>query len=150
MIQVKSPQDFWAGLLFVAFGCAALWVGRNYNVGVIMKMGPGYLPRVLSWGLIGIGAFLSVRSLVISGPRIDGSKFRPQFFILLAIVAFALTIERFGLAPSVLVVTVIAALASHEMKWIETATLAVAMSVASVLLFIYLLSQSIEIWTWNL
>ncbi len=39
MIQVKSPQDFWAGLLFAAIGCAALWIGRNYNVGVIMKMG---------------------------------------------------------------------------------------------------------------
>ena len=149
MIRVKSPQDFWAGALFMVFGGIALWVGRNYNRGVIMRMGPGYLPRVLSVSLVAIGLFLTVRGLAIKGPSIQPSLYRPQIFILLAIVVFGLMIERFGLAPAVLVTTVFAALASNEIKWKETTALAVLMSVASVVLFIYLLGQSMEKWTWG-
>jgi len=150
MIRVKNPQDFWAGLLFIAFGAAALWFGRDFPVGTAMKMGPGYLPLYLSWGLIAIGAFIAGRGLLVIGPGIEPSRGRPQFFILLAIIVFGLMIERFGLAPAVAVITVIASLASYEMKIIESLALAVGMAVASVLLFIYLLSQSMDPWIWNI
>src|SRR5262245_17730574 len=100
MIRVKAPQDFWAGVLFASIGCAALWFGRDYRFGTIMAMGPGYLPAVLGWALVAIGAFLCVRSLAVTGPAIEASDYRPQVFILAAIVIFALLIERVGLAPS--------------------------------------------------
>src|SRR5688500_7275474 len=117
MIRVKNPQDFWAGALFIVFGGIALWVGRNYNMGSIVRMGPGYLPRVLAASLVAIGLFLTLRGVAINGPAIQPSLYRPQIFILLAIVIFGLMIERFGLAPAVLVTTVFAALASDEIKW---------------------------------
>jgi hypothetical protein len=147
MARVKSPQDFWAGLLFLVVGCLALWFGRNYAGGTVMRMGPGFLPRALSWALIGIGVLLALRALVLSGPGIEGSLIRPQFFIVLSIIVFGILIERFGLAPAVFVVTILAALASYEMKWIEAVSLAFASAVASVVLFIYLLGQSMEKWT---
>ena len=147
MIRIKAPQDVWAGLLFVVFGCMGVWMGRNYNMGEIMRMGPGYLPRFLSWTLVAIGLFLVGRGLVIGGAALERGLVRPQLFILLAIVVFGLLIERLGLAPAVLVTTILAALASRETKWMETVTLAVAMSVGSVILFIYALGQSMEKWS---
>src|SRR5262245_65889436 len=105
MRRVKNPQDFWAGLLFLVVGLGAGWFGRVYNFGTATKMGPGYLPTVLAWGLAGLGALLLLRALFENGPKIEASLYRPQFFILLAIVTFALLIERFGLAPAVIVVT---------------------------------------------
>src|SRR5690606_32275198 len=33
MVRVKNPQDFWAGILFIAFGGLALWLGRDYAMG---------------------------------------------------------------------------------------------------------------------
>ena len=146
MIRVRSPQDFWAGLLFVAIGCGALWFGRDFAVGALMRMGPGYVPRALSLALIGIGAFLTLRSLVLEGPPIQRSLFRPQLFVLLAVVVFGLLIERVGLAPTVVAVAIVASLASYEMKWIEMVTLAVCLSITSAILFIYLLGQAMEIW----
>ena len=146
MIRVRSPQDFWAGLLFVAIGCAALWFGRDFAAGALTRMGPGYIPRALSLALIGIGAFLALRSLVLEGPQIERSLFRPQLFVLLAIVVFGLLIERVGLAPTVATVAIVASLASYEMKWIEMVTLAICLSIASVILFITLLGQAMEIW----
>ena len=150
MIRVKNPQDFWAGLLFIAFGAAALWFGRDFPVGTAMKMGPGYLPLYLSWGVVGIGAFVTLRALAIEGPAVEPSRIRPQVFILLAIVVFRLMIERFGLAPAVAVIALIASFASYEMKIIESLVLAAGLAAASILLFIYLLAQSMDPWAWNI
>jgi Tripartite tricarboxylate transporter TctB family len=149
MIKVKSPQDFWAGLLFLVIGCLALWLGRSYVFGTATKMGPGFLPTVLSWALVLVGAFLSLRALSLEGPPIEASLIRPQIFILLAIVVFGLLIERVGLAPAIVVVTLIAANASREMRWTETFAVAVGLSVLCVGLFIYLLGQPLTIWAWD-
>jgi hypothetical protein len=143
MIRVKAPQDFWAGVLFASIGGAALWFGRDYRFGTIMAMGPGYLPAVLGWALVAIGAFLCVRSLAVTGPPIAASDYRPQACILAAIVIFALLIERVGLAPSVVVITMTAALASREMRWLEAVILGVVMAAATVVLFITILGQPI-------
>ena len=98
MIRVKNPQDFWAGILFVGFGGAALWIGRVYAFGTLSKMGPGYLPAVLSGALLVIGGVLIARALAIGGPPIERSKLIPQLFILAAIVVFAGSLPR-GVTP---------------------------------------------------
>jgi len=149
MVRVKSPQDFWAGLLFLAIGLLAVYFGRNYTFGTATKMGPGYLPTVLAWMMAGMGAFLVLRALIESGPPIERSLWRPQIFIIAAIVIFGFLIERFGLAPSVIVVTVIASLASTEMRWIETLILAAGLAVLCVVLFVTLLGQPLTIYSWG-
>lgn len=149
MIRVKNTQDFWAGILFLVVGALALWFGRHYAFGTATKMGPGYLPTVLSWMLVLIGLFLSLRALMEEGAPIEGSLFRPQFFVLLAIVVFAGLIERFGIVPAVIVVTVLAAMASREMRWKETIAFAVGLAVLCVALFVYLLGQPLAAWSWS-
>ena len=149
MTRVKNPQDFWAGLLFLVVGLGAAYFGRNYTFGTATKMGPGYLPTVLSWGLAGLGAILILRALIENGPKIEQSLYRPQFFILLAIVVFAFLIERLGLAPAIIVVTCVAALASSETRWIETTALAIGLAVLCSVLFVKLLGQPLAIWAWE-
>jgi hypothetical protein len=146
MMRVKNPQDFWAGILFVVFGGAALWIGRVYALGTLSKMGPGYLPAVLSWTLLGIGGVLIARALALSGPPIERSKLRPQLFILAAIIVFSLAIERLGLAPAVVLVTVTAALASRDLRFVEAIALAVGIAVLCVVLFVHLLGQPFTVW----
>ena len=149
MIRVKHPQDFWAGLLFLVVGCGAAYLARNYTFGAATRMGPGYLPSVLSWMLIGLGAFLTLRALIESGPAIDRSQVRPQVFIILAIVTFGLLIERLGLAPTIVAAAVIASLATTEMRWTETLILAVGLAALCVLLFVKLLGQPLAIVNWG-
>ena len=74
MVRVKSPQDFWAGILFILSGSAALWIGRDYAFGTLTRMGPGYLPAVLSCALVAVGAVLTVRALALAGPAIERSR----------------------------------------------------------------------------
>jgi hypothetical protein len=146
MIRIKSPQDFWAGVLFVVFGCTALWVGWNYPFGTLTRMGPGYLPTVLCFALLAIGGVLMLRALAVDGPAIAPSEIKPQLFVLAAIVVFALTIERLGLALAVVLVAVTAALASRDIRWVEAIALAVGLALLCVVLFVQLLGQPFAVW----
>jgi hypothetical protein len=146
MSRVKDPKDFWSGALFIAFGCAGVWFGRNYAIGSLSRMGPGFFPMLMSTALIGTGAFILARSLVVSGEPIERIAFLPQLLILAAIVVFGLLIERVGLAVSVMAVAVISGIAAQGLRWFELAALALAMSALSVALFVYLLGQPIPVW----
>ncbi len=70
----------------------------------------------------------------------------PQLFILAAIVVFALTIERLGLALAVGAVAITASLANRGMHWFETIALAIGLAVLCVVLFVQLLGQPFLIW----
>jgi hypothetical protein len=146
MPRVKDPKDFWSGVLFIAFGCAAVWFGRSYAIGSLSRMGPGFFPMMMSIALIGAGAFILARSLVVSGEPIERIAFLPQLLILAAIVVFGLLIERVGLAVSVIAVAVISGIAAQGLRWFELTALALAMSALSVALFVYLLGQPIAVW----
>lgn len=148
-MRLKNPQDVLAGLLFAAFGGAALYFGQSYSFGSATRMGPGYLPTVLGWALIGIGAFITLRSFAISGAPIPRIDIRPQFFIIAAVIAFAFTIERFGLLVAAASVVVLGSFASREMRWTEMVIVAVCASLAAVGLFIHLLGQPMTPWVWD-
>jgi hypothetical protein len=146
MLRVKDQKDFWSGVLFIAFGCAGAWLGRNYALGTLARMGPGFFPMMMSIALVAIGAFLLVRSLVVAGEPVERSAIWPQLLILAAIVAFGLLIERVGLAVAVIAVAVVSGVAAQGLRWFELAALALAMSGLSVVLFVYLLGQPIPVW----
>lgn len=147
MVRVKNPQDFWAGILFIAFGGLALWLGRDYATGTLAKIGPGFLPVLLSIGLLGVGGILALRALAIEGPAIEKSQVVPQLFILAAIAVFAFGIERLGLALTVMAVAVTASFARRGAQhWLEVIALAVGLAVLCVLLFVELLGQPFMVW----
>jgi hypothetical protein len=146
MARVKDQRDFWSGILFIAFGCAGLWLGRNYAVGTLSRMGPGFFPIMMSVALVGIGGFLLARSLVVSGEAVERIALWPQLLILGAIVGFGLLIERVGLAVSVIAVATASGIAAQGLRWFELVALALVMSALSVALFVYLLGQPIPVW----
>ena len=65
--KIQINQDVLAGLMFAAFGSFFLFFGRNYPVGTALRMGPGYMPQVLGWLLVGIGAFIGVKGALKEG-----------------------------------------------------------------------------------
>ncbi len=146
MSRVKDQKDFWSGILFIVFGCTGLWLGRDFAIGTLSKMGPGFFPDLMSIALIGIGVLLGARSLVVPGDPLERIAFWPQLLILAGIVAFGLLIERVGLAVAVLAVAAISGIAAQGLRWYELAALALAMSAFAVVLFVTLLGQPIPVW----
>ena len=146
MIRIKSPQDLGAAVLFFVFGTGGLWFGQVYSVGTTARIGPGYVPALMSWGLIVLGVILALRSLAIEGPKIEPGAWRPRLLILVSILAFAVLIEKVGLAVTGAITVIVAGFAAREVRRTEVVILAVVFSALCVALFVYALKQPLPIW----
>jgi len=145
-LRIRNPRDFFAGVVFLAFGAAGLLVGRGYSMGTAAQMGPGYFPVLLSCGLLLFGLVIGIRGLAADGEALDVASARPLAAVLLAVAVFGLTLERFGLVVSVPLVVLVMAFATPRRRWLEVAASAVVMSAFCVLVFVVGLNQQLKIW----
>jgi hypothetical protein len=83
------------------------------------------------------GALIAGRALVFDGPPIERGSLRSSGLIVACILAFGALIAGAGLAPTVLVVTLLGSFAIKEAKGGEALMLAVGMVVFCVAIFIY-------------
>jgi len=143
---IRSPKDFWAGLLFMGLGIGAIAVGSRYTLGTAARMGPGYFPTLLSWLIIAIGLVLAVKSIVADGPPIPPIHLRPLTAIVAAILAFGALIDWIGLALTAAVLIVGAAYARRDVDRTETFLLAAGLALFTVGVFVYVLKQPLPPW----
>jgi hypothetical protein len=146
MFRVKSPQDFGAGILFLAIGIAGIYFGSDLTFGSAGRMGPGYFPMLLSGIIVLLGAIVGLRSLAIEGPPIEPIRVRPVLFILVAVLAFGFLIEQVGLAITAAALAIFAAYARGSVNIKETILLAIGLAVFAVAVFAYALGQPLPIW----
>ena len=145
-MRIKSSKDFATALLFIAIGLGAYYIGASYNMGTPQRPGTGVLPRILAWCLIGTGALLWVKAVLVEGPGLTRWAWRPVIMISLATVAFALLVDRFGLVVAMLVSMTLAALGTPQTRWREYTIFAAIMVAIGVGMFIYGLRMPIPIW----
>jgi putative tricarboxylic transport membrane protein len=144
-MRSKSSQDLATGLLFIAVGVAALLIGADYPLGTAQRPGTGVLPRILSWCLIGTGALVCLKALVTPGPGLGAVAWRPALMITLAVIAFALMIDRLGLALTMLAAMTLTALGTPETRWREYALFAAIMLAIGIGVFRYGLGMPISV-----
>ncbi len=145
-IQIRSPQDFWAGMIFVALALFFLLNGLQLSLGTSIRMGPGYAPRLLSGLLLAIGAALVVRGIAIHSPDTDSLRFRPMIFVLGSMLIFAFALERLGLALTTLMVVAASSLAIKGARPLEVLVIGVIAAAAASGIFIYALKLTIPLW----
>jgi hypothetical protein len=136
-IRIRSPRDFFAGAIFLSFGLCAVLVGRDYPMGTALHMGSGYFPFVLGALLLILGAIISIKSLVIAGDALESIGLRPLLLVLLAIGAFAVSVDTIGLVAATVLMAVIGAAASPESRWREVVVLTIALLGLAVGVFAY-------------
>jgi putative tricarboxylic transport membrane protein len=144
-MRLKSSQDLATGLLFVAVGVGALLVGADYPLGTAQRPGTGVLPRILAWCLIGTGILVWIKAALSDGPRLGGFAWRPAVMIVLAVVAFALTIDRLGLVVAMLAAMTLTALGTPETRWREYALFAAIMLAIGIGVFRYALGMPVPV-----
>jgi hypothetical protein len=143
---VRHPKDFWAGILFLAFGVAAIWIARNYPIGTASRMGPGYFPRGLGALLIGMGFILSLRALKLSGTPITFGSMRPLLIVLGSVVLFGLLAPKLGIVVATLALIVASSIAAGEFRWKESVLSAILLAAFTVAAFGYGLKLQLPIW----
>ncbi len=137
MGRLKVNQDLVAGLMFIAFGLAGLYLGRAYPMGTSLRMGPGYLPNVLCYILFALGAIVGGKGAILGGLPLERWYFRPLILVCAGLMVFAFLIEGVGLPAAVIATVVVGAMGGQEFRLVEAIILGVALAAAAVAIFIY-------------
>jgi hypothetical protein len=150
-IKIKSLEDFWAGLMFIAIGLAAVIIARDYPMGWAIRMGPGYFPTWLGGILIFLGAIITGCSFCIKGEGIGPWAFRPMFVLTGALALFGVALEllELGLVPALALLTLASGFAHKEVRWLETIVVAVLLTIGCVGLFVYGIGLSYPLFWWS-
>ena len=145
-MRILAPKDFWSGVMFCGFAAVAILATHGYSLGSAGKMGPGYFPLLLAALLAALGATLIARSVVLSGEPLSRFHVLPLALIAAGVCLFGVSIEQSGLAVSLAVLTLMAALSGGRFRLGETLALAAALIVFSVGVFVYALGLPLNIW----
>lgn len=143
-------QDFLGGMLVVAVGALAYWLGSDLAVGTLGGMGPGMLPKALSVLLGLLGLLLLVGSFWEPGEQLKMGSLRGPIFVFGALAAFGLAVRPLGLVAAGPLAIVIGAFASDEVKWAETIVSGVLTTLFCILLFKLALGLPIPLAPWLL
>ena len=149
--RVLARKNVLAGLLFIAMAALGLWLSRDYPIGTALRMGTGYVPRLLCWLLLGLGAIVLVQGLreaqdARPPSSADVSALRPVIFVTASLVIFGLSIERLGLVVSILLLIGVGAVAARGLRPLETLAAALVLIILSWGIFILGLGLTIPVW----
>lgn len=140
-------SDLLAALIFLVFGTLALAIGYSYGFGTLAALGSGAMPMLVGAGLFAMGLVQLVQT---SAARRKGQQVisafsrretRPLLFILSAILAFGLLIDRVGLLPSLAALVGISWFADESGRKREL--LGVLLAVAALIVAIFYLGLGI-------
>ena len=146
MPSIRSPKDFLAGLIFVAFGAAAIVIGSAYPLGTAARMGPGYFPRILGILLVVLGGALALRALKLKGSPLPGWKWRPVLVVLGSVIVFGLVVTHIGLVLATIGLIVASSAASTEFRWKESLVSGILLAALATGVFVIGLKLVIPIW----
>jgi len=147
-MQIRNQKDFWAGLMYVAFGAGFALVGRGYALGTAERMGPGYFPAIVGMVLVVIGIGVAFGALAKTAAVEKVGKFAWSTLLLIVgpVVLFGLVLEPLGLVASLVLLVCISSYASHEFGWKAALGNAAALVALSLSVFVYLLDLQFPLW----
>ena len=146
--RLVQRKDVLAGLLFMAIALVGLWVSRDYPGGTALRMSTGYVPRLLCWVLLLLGAAVAASGLRAADGEHAGLSGLPRATLLVpaALVAFGLTIERLGLVAASALLLGIASLAIRGLRPAEAIATGAGLVIVTWAIFVKALNLTIRIW----
>jgi hypothetical protein len=84
-------KDLLSGLMFIAFGMTALYFGQKLALGTPVRMGPGYVPHMLSFILLSLGSVIVLATLFRTADRPEKERYWiPVAGLSVAVLAFSM------------------------------------------------------------
>jgi hypothetical protein len=144
--------DLVGALLMIVLGIVVVFFGVGYRMGTLTNMGAGYVPVVLGTLLIAMGLLIGVTGYasrhrvapvsamadvgkIPAAPGEGPIQWRGWGCILGGVAAFVLAGEHLGLVAAIFLSVFIAALGDRANSLRDCLLLALAMTVAGVLIF---------------
>ena len=129
-------QDLLSGAVFILIGGLGLYIGRAYHVGTALDMGPGYIPRLLCWLMVGLGLLICAKGLFAGAEAMPRIHLRPLVFVIGSLLLFAVLLVPAGLLLAAAASVVVASLAAQDSRVVEVILLAIGLAVAATLIFV--------------
>ena len=133
---IRNEKDFWIGVVYVAFGSAAIIISRTYNMGTALKMGPAYFPTILGSLLIVIGIVSLVRSFIKQGSPFGVFALKALILIIASIILFGFIVRGAGLVIALPILVIISSYASNRFRWKYSIALATGLTIFCILVFL--------------
>ena len=146
IMRIRSPKDFWAGLIFIAIGGGFVLLAQQYRLGDMHRMGPAMFPTLVGALLAVLGAIIALRSFAFEGEPVPRFYLRPIGVSLLGIVLFGVALQWLGLIAAVAVLVLVGAYAARDVRPLENLALAAVMIAFSVAVFVWLLGLPLPLW----
>lgn len=132
MSLIRSPKDFWSGVIYLAAALFGLIVGSGYSIGRAGQMGPGYFPIVISSLLLMFAVVTLARAFIVPGASVIKFAFKPVMLIVGSVVLFAILLERAGFVIAMFASVLMSASASREFRLEWRAILGLVLFVTAV------------------
>jgi hypothetical protein len=147
-MKIKNQKDFWAGIMFIAFGAFFASFGTRHTIGTAAKMGPGFFPTSLGVIVILLGIVIMGRSLSAkaTADKVDKFNVSPLVLILGSTVLFGVLLKPLGLVASLLILVGVSSYASHEFSWRAALINAAVLIVTCLVIFVWALKLQFALW----
>ena len=148
-LRISNEEDFFAGLMFIAFGLVAVIISRDYPMGTAERMGPGYFPTYIGWLLIILGTSIAGRSFKSEGEKVTPFAWRPFIFLTSAFCLFGWGIDNIGFVPSLVAVIVLSALGGQLFRLKEVIPMTILLTAIAVGTFYYGIQLPFRLFWWD-
>jgi hypothetical protein len=136
-LELYKNKDFWAGIMLIGTGAAAMFIARDYRFGSALRMGPGFFPTILGGILIAFGIGVMVVGLR-SGEKIqERLSLRALILLPLSLVLFGELMQHAGFIPALVSLVFVSAASGKGFRLVEVLLLTIVLTIASVALFIW-------------
>lgn len=133
---IRSPKDFWAGLIYLFFGASAVILAWDYPMGTALRMGPAYFPSLLGYLLAAIGIVSIVRSFLAHGAKLDAFTLRGLVLVIVSVLLFGWLVRRLGLVFALPLLILTSAYASTHFRWRSTILMAAGLTAFCAIVFL--------------
>ena len=116
-VSIRSPKNFWAGLLYCGVGTGAVLIARDYSWGRAGRMGPGYFPTILGALLLVVGLVALVRSLTVRGEAVGAIAWKGLALVTAATMLFGLLLRPAGLVVALVALVLVSAASSAKFRF---------------------------------
>jgi len=150
--KLLKNTDVLSGLFLLAIAAFFLIGGRNYEIGTLEEMGPGFVPLLLGSVLAALGVVLLVQGAATqaTGLTVSGNwAIGPMILILGAIALFAFTLRHIGYVAACAMVVAISGLAAPDRRMREILIEAVLLAAISALVFVEAIGMPMPLFPWS-
>jgi signal transduction histidine kinase len=149
-----NAKDVTSGLMLVGVALAGLLINggffglgwEQHSLGTARRMGPGYMPMLTFWLLLGLGALVLVTGLFNGPDRLERWAWRELVLVLAAMCVFGILLEPGGLFVTIAATVAVASLAERTHTIRGVIGLIIFLLALCWYVFIRELDIRIEIW----